>query len=151
MGAAVVAGHAGDRLYQVAVCILIHSEKFLVDPANHLVHMAGNILFRFRIAGEVQVMVGTVGRRRMAEVAFDAKGFLKCIHRLSQVIMADVFWKYFEISFGRLVIGGAHGGDADCRQDSDRRRQLQISWNATYAKIWYLKLGNFTYDDPLDL
>jgi len=117
MGAAVVAGHAGDRLYQRTVSILVHSEKFLVDPGSHLVHATGDILFRFGVAGEIEVMIAGVGVRRVAEVAFDTQGILKSIHRLVQVIMADVFGKYFEISLGRLVIGGAHGGDTDCRQD----------------------------------
>ena len=109
MGAAVVTGHAGDGLDQGAICIFIHGEKFLVDPGGHFVHVAGNILFRFCVAGEIEVVVRAVGGRRMAKVAFDAQGVLKSIHRLVQVIVADIFRKYFEISFGRLVVGGAHG------------------------------------------
>ena len=109
MGAAVVTGHAGDGRDQRTASILIHSEKFLVDPGSHFVHVAGDILFRFCVARKIEVVVRAVGGRRMAEVAFDAQGVLKFIHRLVQVIVADIFGKYFEISFGRLVVGGAHG------------------------------------------
>ena len=142
MRAAVVAGHAGDRRYQHTVSILVHSKKFLVDPGGHLVHVAGNILFRFGVAGEIEVMAGAIGGRRVAEAAFDAQGILKCVHRLIQVIVADVFRKHFEISFGRLVVGGAHGGDTDQRQGRQDGDNCNFLGMQHMGKFWFLKLGN---------
>lgn len=56
MRIAAVTGHTGDRRNDLAVVILIHLEKFLVDLTGHLVHIAGHALFRLGVTGKIEMM-----------------------------------------------------------------------------------------------
>jgi hypothetical protein len=119
MGAAVVTGHTGDRLYYIALIIFVHAKKFFVDPDYHFVHVAGDSLLRFRVAGKVEVVVAGVGVGGMAEIAFDAQRGLECIHCLIQIVVADVFWKDFEVPLRWFVVCGTHGGHSDYHQGGE--------------------------------
>lgn len=112
-----MAGDAGNCGNAIPLIVFIEAEIFLIDLSGHLVHMAGDILFRFRIAGEIQVVRSAVGGGGMTEIAFYAEGGLPGIHRLLQVVMADIFWQYFEIVFGRFgIILWADGSHTDDHQ-----------------------------------
>lgn len=95
MRAAPVTGHTGDGWDHYALIVLIEIKVFLVDFSCHGEHVTGNILFRFCITGEVQVMVRTVSGRGVTEIAFDAQCGLPAIHRAVQLVMADILVKYF--------------------------------------------------------
>ena len=83
-------GHAGNGRNGIPLLILIKGEIFLVDPAGHLIHMPGDVLFRLGIAGEIQLVGGTVRRWRVTEIALHAKRGLPTVHDLVEVIMTDV-------------------------------------------------------------
>ena len=112
MRAPVMTGHTSDRRYGTLV-VLVEMEEFFIDLLAHLVHVTGDILFRFGVAGEVEVMRGAVGGRRVTEVAMDAKRLFPRIHRFVEIVMTDILWQHFQISLWRFVIGRTHGGHPD--------------------------------------
>jgi hypothetical protein len=141
MGAAVVTGHASHGRDHIALIVLVHLEIFFVDLVGHGEHMAGYILFRFCVAGKVEVMRGAIGGRCVAEVASDAQGIFPGVHNLAEFFVADVFWEDFEISFRRLVVGGAHGGYADGRQDEEGGNDCEFFVMQHIADFGPTKLG----------
>jgi hypothetical protein len=106
-----VAGDTADRGDDVTFLVLIKAKIFLVDLSGHLKHAAGNIFFRFGVAGEIQMMAGAVRRRGVTEAAFYTKCLAPAIHHFFQVVVADILWQNLKIVFGLFVLG-AKGGQA---------------------------------------
>ena len=118
MRAAPVARDAGDDGDRRTFIILSEAKIFLVDPTGHLVHMTGDILFRFGVAGEIQVMRSAVGGWGVAEITFYTQGGLPAVHDLIQVVMADILWQHLEILWAIFLRAG--GGHADDHQTQER-------------------------------
>lgn len=110
-----VTGHTGHDRDHIALVVLTIFKIFLVDLVGHEEHMAGDVFLRFCVAGKVQMVVGTVGRPGVAEVAVYAKCGFPGIHRFIEVVVTDIFWQDLEVPFGRFVVGGPHGGYTDRR------------------------------------
>ena len=109
----VMAGHTSDGGDGFPLVILVEGKIFFVDLAGHLVHMTGDILFRLGIAGEIQPVRSTVGRRRMAKTAFHSKGILPFIHHFLQLLVRDVLFQDLEIVFRWFgIVLGTEGGYA---------------------------------------
>ena len=118
MRIAPMAGHAGDGREHVALIVLVEAKEFLVDPTGHLVHMAGDVLFRLGVAGEIQMMGRAVCGRRMTETAFYTQCCFPAIHDLIQIFVADVLWQDLQIL--RPLFRWAGGGHSDDRQGRNR-------------------------------
>jgi hypothetical protein len=117
MRTAPVTGHATDGRDCRAFIVFVETKIFLVDFSGHIVHMTGDIFFRFGVAGEVEVMIAAIGRRGMTKVAFNAQCGFPAIHDLVQIIMADILRKYFQVSlFGLVIVLGPDGGHSGCHQ-----------------------------------
>ena len=104
-----MAGDAADRGNDGAFVVLIEAKIFFVDLTGHLEHIAGNIFFRLGIAGKIQTMGSAVGGGSMTKSTFYTERSLPAIHHLFQVVVADVLWQYFQISFGLIVLGTRRG------------------------------------------
>ena len=85
-----VTGHTADRGDSCTFIIFIKAKIFFVDLTRHPEHMAGDVLFRFGIAGKIQAMGIAVGRRRVAETTLDTQCSLPTIHHFFQIVMADI-------------------------------------------------------------
>ena len=93
MSAAAVAGDTGNGRDDLTLFVLIKAKILFIDLRRHLKHMAGDVFFRFGVAGEIEVMGGGVGC--VAEITFYAQGGLPVIHDLIQVLMTDVLREDF--------------------------------------------------------
>ena len=117
-----MAGYAADGRYGVPFVILIEAKIFFVDLSSHTHHVPGNILFRFFIAGKIQVVGGTVLRSDMAEITFYTEGCFEATHHLIEIFVADVLGQDLEIPFWFLIqrfgSGHAYYHESDKRQDN---------------------------------
>ena len=119
MGTSPVTGITGDgrdHCPLIIFVVLVEAKIFLVDFCSHLEHMTGGGLLRFVIAGKIQVTGGAVFGGGMTKIAFDAQRRIPAVHYLVQVIMADIFWQYFQVPFFWFVILGTDRGHADHHQ-----------------------------------
>jgi hypothetical protein len=118
MWIAPMAGHAADGGDDRAFVIFIEAKIFLVDLTGHLVHMTGDILLRFGIAGEIEMMRGAVGRWRVAKAALHPQRRFPAVHDLIEIFVADVLWQDLQILRSRFRWTG--GGHSDDRQGRNR-------------------------------
>ena len=91
MRASPVTGHTADRGDSCTFIIFIKAKIFFIDLTRHSKHMAGDILFRFGIAGKIQAMGIAIGRRCMTKTTFDTQGSFPTVHYFLQIVMADIF------------------------------------------------------------
>lgn len=139
-----MAGYAGYGGYYGAFIVLIEAEIFLVDLCRHTEHAAGHILFRFFITGEVEVFGSAVFGAGMTKVTVDAQGCFPSIHYLIQVIVADIFGQYFQVSF-RLVFRRAGCGHADHHKTDKDQCNANFFVMQHNLIIWCLNLRDRSY------
>jgi hypothetical protein len=124
MRASPVAGHTADgggHFAFTVFIILVEAKIFFVDPCGHPEHVTGGVLFRFVIAGKIEMTGGAVFAGCMAKAAFNSKGCLPGVHHLVQVIMADILWQNFQVSFW-FVILWADGRHSYNHEDDQRTK-----------------------------
>lgn|SRR6185312_364282 len=107
MRASAMTGDTADDGYTLIVL-----EEFLIDLADHLVHVTGCLFLRLGVAGEIQPVRAAVLCGSMTEIAFHTQRMRPAMHDMIEAVFADVLRQYFQVSF-RLVVLGAEGGHAD--------------------------------------
>ena len=118
MRIAPMAGHAADGGDDRALVVFIEAKIFLVDLTGHLVHMTGNILLRFGITGEIEMVRSGVGRWRVAKTTLHPQGILPTLHGLFQIFVADILWQDLQIL--RPLFRWTGGGHSYDRQGRNR-------------------------------
>jgi hypothetical protein len=116
-----VTGDTADRWDSCPFVIFIEAKIFFVDLSSHAKHMAGDVLFRFGIAGEIEAMRSAVGRRSVAETTLNPQRSFPAVHHFFQIVVTDIFGQYFQISFWLIVCGAdcGHSGYHKGKETSD--------------------------------
>lgn len=131
-----MAGDTTDGRDGIAFVVFFEGEIFLVYFRGHLVHMTGDVLFRFGIAGEIEVVRGTVSRGGVTEITFHAKGILPLIHYFLQLLVGDILFQYLEIVFGFRIILGTESGHAEndeAKQGGENGNFLEVKHGGIFG------------------
>ena len=111
-------GHTRDDGNGCAFVVLGKTEIFFVDLPCHFVHMTGDVLLRFGVAGKIQMVRAAVRRRGVTEITVYTQRRLPAVHDLVQVFMTDILRKDLEVL--RSVIRRGGGGHSDDHQSKKR-------------------------------
>src|SRR5438105_14858437 len=109
MGLAAVTRDTMYFQYRILIAIFrFCPEKIFVDLIGHLDHLAGNIFFRFLVAGHVPI--GGIDLY-MTKITFHSQRSGKLIHDFIDSLLGDIFWKHFQIL--KFLFRWLAGGYAD--------------------------------------
>ena len=116
MRIAPMTGHTGNGRNNYTFVVFVEAKIFFVDLTGHLVHMTGNILFRFGIAGKIEMMIRAVRRRRMTKITLYSQCSFPTIHDLIQIFVTDILRQDLQILWPFLRrTGCSHPGKSQSK------------------------------------